>query len=251
MLPYLYTDLVDLFKSVLKLIIKDQLVENCWSGNQLTKIDFERGNIFKKNRDAIIGFSTESVLSDLKKKVLVKDSNIQNFYDNVRKRVVITIKKMSERCPFQSAVARNVVIFSPEIMLENTERNLQKKFKSLLQQLVSLRIVSSHKADKALIKTDLRKAGIDLSKTSCLDDFYFKELKVAKFPEFCMVIKIVLTLSHGQADVERGISLYNVVLQSNMKHDSVVSKRLIQDHLVSNNLKPHTMEINSQLRSSS
>ena len=59
-----------------------------------------------------------------------------------------------------------------------------------------------------------------------------------------------LTLSHGQADVERGISLNNAVPQSNMKHDSVVSKRLIQDHLVSNNLKPHTIEINSQLRSS-
>ena len=250
MLPYLYTDLVDLFKSVLKLIIKDEIVENCWSGNQFTKIDFERGNIFKKNRDVTIGFSTESALSDLKKKDLVKDSNIQNFYDNVRKCVVITIKKMSERCPFQSAVACNAVIFSPEIMLENTERNLQKKFKSLLQHLVSLRIVSPHKADKALIKTDLQKAGIDLSKISCLDDFYFKELKVAKYPKFCTVIKIVLTLSHGQADVEQGISLYSVVLPSNMKHDSVVSKRLIQDHLVSNNLKPHTMEINSQLLSS-
>ena len=50
-------------------------------------------------------------------------------------------------------------------MLENNERNLQKKFKFLLQHLVSLWIVSSHKADKALIqfgnvKTDLQKAGI-------------------------------------------------------------------------------------------
>ena len=57
---------------------------------------------------------------------------------------------MSERCPLQSAVARNAAIFNPEIMLENTEGNFQKKFKSLLQHLVSLRIVSSHKADKAL-----------------------------------------------------------------------------------------------------
>ena len=35
-----------------------------------------------------------------------------------------------------------------------------------------------------------------------------------------------------------------------MKHGSVISKRLIPDHLMSNNLKPHTMEINSQLCSS-
>ena len=76
MLPYLYTDLVDLFRSVLKLIIKDEVVENFWSDNQLTKIDFQSGNVFKKNRDVTISFSTESVLSDLKKKDLVKDSNI-------------------------------------------------------------------------------------------------------------------------------------------------------------------------------
>ena len=51
MLPYLYTDLADLFRLVLKLIIKDEVLENCQSGNQLTKIDFESGNVFKKNRE--------------------------------------------------------------------------------------------------------------------------------------------------------------------------------------------------------
>ena len=78
-------------------------MENCRSGNQLTKIDFASGKVFKKN-NVTIGFSAESVLSNLKKKDLVKDSNIQNFY-NVRKCVVNTITKTSERC--QSAVARN------------------------------------------------------------------------------------------------------------------------------------------------
>ena len=129
MLPYLYTGLVDLFRSELKLIIKDKVVENCRSGNQLTKIDFESGNVFKKNRDITIEFSTEFILSNQKKKDPVKD-NIQNFYDNLRKCVVSTIKKMSERCPLQWSVALNAVIFNPEIMLENTEGNLQKKFKS-------------------------------------------------------------------------------------------------------------------------
>ena len=142
MLSFLYTDLVDLFRLVLKLIIKDEVVENRRSGNQLTKIDFESGNVFKKNRDVTITFSTESNLSNLKKKDQMKDSNMQNIYDNVRKFVVSTIKKMSGRCPLQSAVARNAVIFNPEIMLENTEGNLQKKFKSLLQHLASLRMTN-------------------------------------------------------------------------------------------------------------
>ena len=138
MLPYLYTDIVELFRSVLKLIIKDEVVENCRSGNQLTKIDFESANMFKESKGVTIGFSTEYVLSDLKKTDQVKHSDIKNFYDNMRKCVVSTIKKMSERCPLQSAVACNVVVFNPEIMLESTEGNLQKKFKALFQHLVSL-----------------------------------------------------------------------------------------------------------------
>ena len=57
----------------------------------------------------------------------------------------------------------------------------------------------------------------------------------------------VVERGHGQTDVEPGFSLIIAVPQSNVKHDSVVSKLLVQDHLVSNNLKPLTMEINSQL----
>ena len=113
------------------------------------------------------------------------------MYDNVRKCVVSTIKKMSERCPLQSAVARNAVIFNSEILLENTERNLQKKFKSLSQHLVSLRTVSSHEADKALIqhgnvKTDHWKAGVDLSKISHLNDLFQRI-------ESCKVSQILLS----------------------------------------------------------
>ena len=70
--------------------------------------------------------------------------------------LLVLLKKMIKRCPLQSAVACNVVIFNPEIMLENTEGNLQEKFKSLLQHLVSLQIVSSHKVDKTQSHTQWR-----------------------------------------------------------------------------------------------
>ena len=178
---------------------------------------------------------------------------MKKIYYNLRKCVISTIKKMSERRPCKSDIARNVGIFNPETMLDNIEGNLHRKFRSLLQHLVSLRIVFSHKADKALIqygnvKTNLQKAVIDLAKISRLADFYFKELKVAKHHEFCSAIIIVLTLSHWQVDIELAFSLNKAVLESNMKHNTVVSKRLIQDHLAANNLKPHTMETNSQSR---
>ena len=51
----------------------------------------------------------------------------------------------------------------------------------------------------------LQKVAIDLSKISRLADFYSKELKVARYPEYCSAIEIFLTQSHGQVDVERGV----------------------------------------------
>lgn len=73
---------------------------------------------------------------------------------------------MSEACPLQSALAHNMVIFNPEIVLGNNEENLQKKFKSSLQHPFLLWILSSHESDKALIqygnvKEDPQEAAID------------------------------------------------------------------------------------------
>ena len=64
-----------------------------------------------------------------------------------------------------------------------------------------------------------------------LDDFYFKEAKIGVYPGLASVLKIILTLSHGQADVERGFSLNKSSLQTNINENSVVGKRLVKDHI--------------------
>ena len=93
------------------------------------------------------------------------------MWENV---LLVLLKRWVKDVPFSQLLH---VIFNSEILLENTERNLQKKFKSLSQHLVSLQTVSSHEADKALIqhgnvKTDHWKAGVDLSKISHLNDLF-------------------------------------------------------------------------------
>ena len=120
---------------------------------------------------------------------------------------------------------------------------------------MSVKVISGNNiADKAfeqyaLMKDDMEIADIDLSKLGRLDDFYFKQLKVGKkYPELASVIMVILTLSHGQADVERGFSVNPDVLEDNIKDDSIVSKRLVKDYMTSNKLKPHTVEITSQMR---
>ena len=78
-------------------------------------------------------------------------------------------------------------------------------------------------------------------------DFYFADLDLGKFPDLSFLIKIVLTLSHGQAAVERSFSVNNSVLNLNMKEDSIVAKKIVKDHMIFNSLKPYTIAITNQL----
>ena len=118
----------------------------------MTKIDFEKSENFKKNKDCHLGFSTESILRDLKKKDLVNDKGFQNFYENPRKCVAKTMQKMCERCPLASVIVRNAVVFDPVAMASSKEALLLKKIKLLLQHLVILKVLPTHKADKAFLQ---------------------------------------------------------------------------------------------------
>ena len=76
-----------------------------------------------------------------------------------------------------------------------------------------------------------------------LEKFYFEEISIQKYGEIAKVLKIVLTLSHDEAFVERGFSHNNTVGQINMSAESVISKRLIKDHMPFHKLMLYTIEI--------
>ena len=50
MLPFLYTYISQLLRSVLKLIVKEELLQACSFGMKLSKIDLDRQIIFKKKQ---------------------------------------------------------------------------------------------------------------------------------------------------------------------------------------------------------
>ena len=81
------------------------------------------------------------------------------------------------------------------------------------------------------------------SNESRLDDFYFKSVGIGKYKELSFVLKLLLTISHSQASVEHGFSHNNAVLKTNMSAETVITKRMIKDQMLSHDLKPYTIEI--------
>ena len=84
-----------------------------------------------------------------------------------------------------------------------------------------------------------------------LDEFFFIKLDVGKiYPELSKVIIVILTLSHGQADIERGFFQNKTVLQQNIKEDSISSKRIIKNRMLANKVQPHSIQITNEMRKS-
>ena len=128
----------------------------------------------------------------------------------------------------------------------------EKKYKSLLTHLINLKYVSSVFSDKAMnqfadfVRQSRVHQDIFLEfnrEKDSLDDFYFKKCSLNKYKELASTVKIFLTLSHGQASVERGFSVNGTVLEQNLNKKSITARHLVKDHMLSNNLLPQNIGI--------
>ena len=64
-----------------------------------------------------------------------------------------------------------------------------------------------------------------------------------EYPQVAEVMKMIFSISHGEAAVERGFSHNKTVLQNNITAKSVCSKRFVKDYLLSNGILPHEVRI--------
>ena len=85
--------------------------------------------------------------------------------------------------------------------------------------------------------------------TFCLDHFWLEKGKISHFKTFVFVVKLVLTVVHGQTSAELEFSINNIV-HNNMKEDTIMVKKHIIDNINSNKLKVHIRETNKDLSKS-
>ena len=63
--------------------------------------------------------------------------------------------------------------------------------------------------------------------TGRLDNFWFEKAKTSHFKTLAFVVKLVLTLFHGQASVKREFSKSNIVHKNNLKEDTIMAKKIL------------------------
>ena len=134
---------------------------------------------------------------------------------------------------------------------------VQKRLNLFLTHLEKQKILSTLQCDKMTeqflefidcgLKVNIMKFENFSANDNNRDAFYFRFIRIGKYKELLFLVKIFLTLSHRQASVEHSFSLHKSVLNHKISEDSIVAKKAIRDHMLSNGLEPQSIVMSNEL----
>ena len=150
MIPYMSDDLKLLITSVVRLIMKPSVIENCKSAADLTKIDLWKKDNLLKYSEINIGFSAEALLAALTKADQITAAEIKIFRKSCAMFLLSTLEKIIERSPLRSVIVRNSSCFQPNMTPRTLPETNIRKLKVILQHMISLTIISSEVGDKVV-----------------------------------------------------------------------------------------------------
>ena len=112
-----------------------------------------------------------------------------------------------------------------------------KQFQSLVHYLYGNSTITTAVGDKAfqeysvLISTSGKCSKFD-RKNERMDTFNFKKFDMDDtYRNLAIVLQLIFVLRHSQASVEKGFSLNKGVLNDKMTELSIISRRVVKDHL--------------------
>ena len=70
---------------------------------------------------------------------------------------------------------------------------------------------------------------------------------IKTYVNLAVAIKMILTLSHGQAALERSVSINKSIVEVNMTEESIVARKTIKDHMLWNDIQPDMIEISNKM----
>ena len=238
------------------MVIKPDVLEKCESPAVLLQIDFSDKSIYLKLKDIHFGFSTEEELKNLQRQDKLSSADVKAFGKEAASMVISLVEKLSGKSPLNYCLVRTADAFDPVLMVFSTSLHFQSKMEKLLTHLISLKIISSNLAEKAMLRylellTTWNEDHFENAKAFDhqdyrLDDFFFQKSTLKIPNELKSILMLVLVISHGQASVERGFNTNKSISKVKLSKKSVVSRKMIIDHMQKNILLPSTIELTNK-----
>lgn len=262
MVPFLASSLEDMIRSFASTFLLADKLKEANTCLKLSKINFKDVNLHKRPVDVVLPIPVKVALSDLKKSGKISSTKALQFRSDVVSFLSSLCAHMVEKSPIKYSLTRNAASLIPSHIVELLESN-EKRFHLLLENLYTSQQLSDKNVEEAkreysnfvqevAIPNKEEFLAFDVSmKDQRLDTFFFKFLEGRpSFSNLANVVKMILTLSHGQASVERGFSVNKTILVENLGKECLVSQRMIHDHMKINDLMSHELEITPALRRS-
>ena len=184
--------------------------------------------------------------------------DIAAFKEQCKHFLINVLNKLLEKTPIRFGFVRSVRVFDPKEMVTLSLNTCTTLMHNIICYLISLKVITTKYGDMVRNQfSDFMQYDVKLKreKVLCfnkfadwLDHFLFHgEIGLEKYPELAGVANIILTLSHGKASVARGFSERNIIIKDNQSTKSMVSMRVVKDHMRANSLKPETVKIDNPL----
>ena len=233
--PYLYDEIGQLLRTLMKRVVKKSILEKAESVSQLVKIDVTKKDTRCNYKEVDVGVAATKSLTEVK----LSDAERMGFRMECLEFLSSMVAKIIERSPLKYAVTRAISCLVPSTVC-SVRVLAEKRMKNLAQIMYDKGNITAVTADKCKSQfSDLyQKASGNLhtkfssfsSRCDRLDAFYYDIIgQDIEFVELFSVVCLVLTLSRGNASVESGFSVNSDMLVENLHEDSLVAQRTVYD----------------------
>ena len=188
-----------------------------------------------------IGFAAERILCELKGSKKLSERQVFEFRMSSKAFLIKMVKKILDKSPLTYPLVRYMNFLDPRIFIAKKETSAEKLTRILCIMSEAGRITDGesdkvmkqfHQVHDNSVIADSEAFKSFSMESNRVDTFYFDRLaNEADLKELWKVVKLLLTLSHGQATVERSFSSNKGVMVENLAQYSLVAQRVICDHV--------------------
>ena len=260
LLPFITSELETLLRTLMGKFMKRGVLEGANSAYKIAKLNLLDSATHVAPSKVDIGFATKTTLEKVYKEKKISQLQVLELRKECESMLATTVAKIQERNPLKYHFARKLASLDPRVMVSNPDQAV-KMFQEVLQRLIETRWKTSEEADTVLAEyrklvSDTKRYHLDKFSsfkitTDRLDSFLFEVLQNQnESQQLWITMQLILTLSHGQATVERGFSVNKEVLAPNLQETSLVAMRLVHSSMQVAKCKVGDFVVNDALLSS-
>ena len=235
MIPFISGELQKIYSKLLKMIVQRSMVEEASGPRSLLAIEMNKDTQLPILSIKLPTWSLSTLNAakpdGLQKKNLLKDcsSAIQSI-----------LKKLKEKSPLNSNLVSNAACLVPLNIIQKKNISASKSRK-LVTNLYECKHVNAEEPDqskyqlKSFIDSEEKRSAEEFSKydmvSDGLDKFFWRWFfRNEKYASLWKVMIFVFTLSHEQAQIERGFHINADLLVEKLTSPSIVAQRKVYDH---------------------